>query len=56
MPAAPWLLLLGFMTMLVLCFSLKSPGNTGTRISYSYFRQEVDERQRQKRKGLWRNP
>ncbi|HEX4072861.1 MAG TPA: ATP-dependent metallopeptidase FtsH/Yme1/Tma family protein, partial [Planctomycetaceae bacterium] len=42
MSNAPWLLLLGFVTLLVLYFSLKSPGNTGTRVSYSFFRQEVD--------------
>jgi len=42
MSAAPWLLLLGLVTLALLWFSLKGPGNTGARVSYSYFRQEVD--------------
>ena len=42
MSYAPWLLMLGFVTLLVIYFSLKSPGNTGTRVSYSLLRQQVD--------------
>jgi cell division protease FtsH len=43
MSAAPWLVLLGIVTVALFWFSFKSPGNTGTRVNYSFFRKEVDE-------------
>ena len=43
MSAAPWLVLIGIVTVTLFWFSFKSPGNTGTRVTYSYFRKEADE-------------
>src|ERR1700690_462266 len=43
MSAAPWLLLLGLVTVALLWFSFKGPGDTGTRVNYSFFRKQVDE-------------
>jgi cell division protease FtsH len=43
MSAAPWLLLLGLMTVALLWFTFKGPGETGTRVTYSFFRKQVDE-------------
>jgi cell division protease FtsH len=42
MSFAPWLLMLGLVAIAVI-YLLRGPGNTGTRVSYSFFEEQVDK-------------
>src|SRR5271163_2091002 len=42
MSFAPWLLMLGLVAIAVI-YIFRSPGNTGTRVPYSFFEDEVDK-------------
>ncbi len=43
MSFAPWLLMLGLVAIAVI-YLLRGPGNTGTRVSYSFFEEQVDKK------------
>ena len=55
MSAAPWLMLLGLVTLALLWFSLKGPGNTGTRVQLLLLSHGSRRRKCKKHKGLWRD-
>ncbi len=42
MSFAPWLLMLGLVAIAVI-YLFRGPGNTGTRVSYSFFEEQVDK-------------